>query len=99
MGFLIRSGEDGQTKAFGCRIPSDLQVDLKKLRERAKRLGFRPDTGVVVTRCLRTMVAKSNSELDAYEKEMADHVDDDDSADVVDQHSHVAIPDHDADTP
>jgi len=52
MGFLIRSGEDAQTKAFGCRIPADLQVDLKKLRDRAKRLGFRPDTGVVVTRAL-----------------------------------------------
>jgi len=96
MGFLVRSGEEGKTRAFGCRIPADLQADLKKLRERAKRLGFRPDTGVAVSRCLRTMVAKSNSELDAYEKEQADHVDDNDSSDPVDQHSHAAIPDHDA---
>jgi len=42
------------------------------------------------------MVVKSNSELDAYEKEMADH--DDGSESSVDQHSHAAIPDHDADT-
>jgi len=52
---------------------------------------------------LRTMVAKSNSELDAHEKEMADHDDGGDSSGVgeesVDQYSHAAIPDHDADTP
>jgi len=94
MGVFISSGRGTSTKSFGCRISAELQDDLNKLRERAKAFGERPDIAGTVSRALRVMVTKGNSELDAREKEQAVHVDDNDSSDSVDQHSHAAISDH-----
>jgi len=94
MGSFISSGRGTKTKSFGCRISAELQDDLNRLRDRAKAYGERPDIAGAVNRALRALVTKGNSELDAREKEESDYDGGDDPSDSVDQHSHVAIPDH-----
>ena len=100
MGSFISSGRGTKTKSFGCRISAELQDDLNRLRDRARTYGERLDIAGAVNRALRALVTKGNSELNAREQAEVGHDGGgDDSVESVDQHSHAAIPDHDADTP